>query len=317
MTVSIALATYNGGRYLREQLDSLYAQTRLADEVVVSDDGSSDDTLSILEEYKQRYGLCYSVNTGEHGVNANFFRAIRLCKGDLVQICDQDDIWMENKTAVLVHQIEKMNPATANVVSSLRYDMDADGRVTGGEQYEKNDGWRGTLLTYGRNQGCTMMMNRKMVEEVLHLYDTHPKEVLSMYYDEVIAYTAVIVGEKVNLSDQLMYYRHHDKNVVDADRGPLQFRDKVRLVPTFWGMTLDERWMPMHTISVLLHDRIQDAELKSFLTHVDQIVATEGTWAKLGKIMHIEQLSVSERARILVKSVCSILLKKIYHYPTL
>lgn len=310
MTLSIAIATYNGDRFLREQLDSLYRQTRLPDEVVVSDDGSTDRTLEILEEYHQRYGLKYSVNTGKHGVNENFFRAISLCTGDLIQICDQDDIWMSKKIEVLADEMEKMDATKPAVVSSLRYDIDAEGKVIGGAQYERNEGWRGTLLTYGRNQGCTMMMNRKMVKEVLRLYDTHPKEVLSMYYDEVIAYAAVIIGQKVNLPNQLMYYRHHDRNVVDPYKGRLTFREKVRTVPVFWGVTLDERWRPMSTIHSLLRDQINDEELEVFLNMVDRVVAEKNRWRQLKLILQCPVLTRRKRIEAGIKGSISITLKK-------
>ena len=92
------MCTYNGAKYIREQLDSILAQTYPATEIVIQDDGSTDDTVAIIKEYQQKWPqvVCYR-NEGEHGVNPNFFSAIKKAKGDYVAISDQDDIWEENK----------------------------------------------------------------------------------------------------------------------------------------------------------------------------------------------------------------------------
>jgi len=103
MTISIALCTFNGGRFLHEQLESLIIQTRLPDEVVVCDDGSSDETRSILEAFAASAPFVVRLvqNSKNLGSTANFEQAIGLCQGELISLCDQDDIWMKDKLAVL------------------------------------------------------------------------------------------------------------------------------------------------------------------------------------------------------------------------
>jgi glycosyltransferase involved in cell wall biosynthesis len=91
--ISLAMPTYNGERFLREQLDSIYNQTIVPDEVIVVDDCSTDGTISILEEYKKKYGLKYWVNEKNLGYNKNFEKAISLCTGDYIALSDQDDVW--------------------------------------------------------------------------------------------------------------------------------------------------------------------------------------------------------------------------------
>jgi glycosyltransferase involved in cell wall biosynthesis len=98
MRISVVLCTYNGERYLREQLDSVFSQTLRADEVLVSDDGSTDSTWAILEDYAARYPEMRLCRHGApHGVNANFYSALREATGDLLVIGDQDDIWLPRK----------------------------------------------------------------------------------------------------------------------------------------------------------------------------------------------------------------------------
>ena len=101
-TISVVMCTYNGAsRHLREQLDSIFAQTLLPGEIVVQDDCSTDDTMQVLHEYADRApeGVAMRIvqNTAQMGINANFFSAMRRAEGELIAVSDQDDIWMPTK----------------------------------------------------------------------------------------------------------------------------------------------------------------------------------------------------------------------------
>jgi glycosyltransferase involved in cell wall biosynthesis len=98
-TISVALAAYNGARYLQEQLDSLAAQRRLPDELVVVDDASSDGTVGILERFRATAPFEVKVhrNTANLGYSANFEVAISRCTGDIIFMSDQDDVWFPEK----------------------------------------------------------------------------------------------------------------------------------------------------------------------------------------------------------------------------
>lgn len=99
MTLSVVIATYNGEKFLREQLDSVLAQTLMPDEIIVSDDGSKDGTWAILEEYKSKYPKLFRLYRNEKGLgpHENFKQAFQYVTCDLVAPCDQDDIWMPEK----------------------------------------------------------------------------------------------------------------------------------------------------------------------------------------------------------------------------
>ena len=97
-TVSVVMCTFNGAKYIREQLDSILAQTYPISEFIIQDDGSTDDTVAIVKEYADKYPIIsFRTNTGERGVNGNFFSAIKLAKSDYIAISDQDDIWHPQK----------------------------------------------------------------------------------------------------------------------------------------------------------------------------------------------------------------------------
>ena len=111
-SVSVVMCTYNGAsRHLREQLDSIFAQTVMPLEIVVQDDGSTDNTMAVLAEYaaKSPGGVDFRVyrNAAQQGINRNFFSAMRRARGELIAVCDQDDIWLPTK---IEEQAEHMKP---------------------------------------------------------------------------------------------------------------------------------------------------------------------------------------------------------------
>lgn len=99
LTISIAMCTYNGERFLQEQLDSFLNQTRLPDELVVCDDGSQDGTVRILEAFAARspFPVRLFINPENLGFSKNFEKAISLCQGEIIALSDQDDVWMPDK----------------------------------------------------------------------------------------------------------------------------------------------------------------------------------------------------------------------------
>ncbi len=100
-TTSIALITYNGEKYLARQLESLTTQTRLPDELVVCDDGSTDKTVEILEEFAKTSPFLVKIYQNEEklGIGKNFRKAFFLCEKNIVFFCDQDDVWLPHKIA--------------------------------------------------------------------------------------------------------------------------------------------------------------------------------------------------------------------------
>src|SRR5262249_10160572 len=97
--ISIALCTYNGAKYLSSQLESYLAQTCLPDEVVVCDDCSQDETVTILNDFAIRapFPVRILVNDQNLGSTKNFEKSISLCSGEIIFLSDQDDVWMPNK----------------------------------------------------------------------------------------------------------------------------------------------------------------------------------------------------------------------------
>jgi glycosyltransferase involved in cell wall biosynthesis len=108
LTISIAMCTYNGERFLQEQLESFSSQTRLPDELVICDDCSQDNTLALLKEFASRapFRVRIYVNPKNLGVAKNFEKAISLCRGDITALSDQDDVWRPEKLAIIGRTFE-------------------------------------------------------------------------------------------------------------------------------------------------------------------------------------------------------------------
>lgn len=111
MSTSIVMATYNGEKYLKEQLDSLKEQSLRADEVIICDDCSKDSTVEFIRTYiaENQLGASWTFVQNEQnlGYAGNFFKALQMAHGDYIFFSDQDDIWCENKLAEMVDVMEK------------------------------------------------------------------------------------------------------------------------------------------------------------------------------------------------------------------
>lgn len=312
-TISVAIATYNGGKYLRKQLDSIYNQDRIPDEVIVSDDGSSDETLSILEEYHIKYGLKYSLNDGTHGFNHNFYRAISLCTSDIIAICDQDDIWLPCKISLSFRKLNEIGNGKPACVSSLCSHIDKDDNIISSLPDERDTfGYDATMLTYGkgqnRSQGCSLMFNRELSEIVLNKIITYPEIKDLIFYDAFIAYTAALVGYKYNLGQRLMLYRHHSLNVLGkADTKKDTIINRIRKNDYFLFIPQAR----LRVFSLLLKwFSVEETNHAAYcLCKKISKISTTSHYAGLQIIMKIKELSLLRKIQIFMGTIAMDLIK--------
>ena len=210
--VSVALATYNGGRYLREQLDSIYGQTCRNIEVVVFDDCSIDDTVSILEEYGDRFGLRYEVNECNLGFARNFEKVLTQCRGEFVALADQDDIWLPQKLEMLLSGIKDVS-----LVYSDAFLVDE----AGGELPGSLIGVSGVRPLSGRHfdyfvcntcvTGCTCLFRRDLLSRAL------PIPSCETYHDWWLGVVASCERGVGFIDLRLVKYRQHGANETGAN----------------------------------------------------------------------------------------------------
>ncbi len=129
MKISVALIVYNGAKYIRQQLDSILAQTHNVDEIIVCEDGSTDGTKEIIEEYKNKHPNLFFIhyNNKNLGPTKNIEKAIQACMGDLILLADQDDYWEDNKVETIIKWFEA-NP-TMNGVFTNGSLMNSEGKL--------------------------------------------------------------------------------------------------------------------------------------------------------------------------------------------
>jgi len=131
MKLSVALCTFNGQAFLERQLNSILNQTRKIDEIIVCDDGSSDSTVSILNQYASNYPDIFKIFVNDQNLNVskNFEKAIMLCDGDFIFLADQDDLWKTDKVAKILKVFEQ-NPTAEGVFSNADLIDDNDNLLT-------------------------------------------------------------------------------------------------------------------------------------------------------------------------------------------
>ena len=201
MKVSVVLCTYNGARYLPEQLDSIFAQTRRADEVLVQDDGSADATWDILSRYAALHPEMRLLrNEGPHGVNANFYSAMRRATGDLLVIGDQDDIWLPRKIERLAGSIgDNLLVASMNRPFTSGDDPAAgvsdDGRVPNLHLLR--------LLHTSQVAGHTMALRPELLSLV------NPERRDDIMYDAALQIVARAAGRMAFVPEVLVLQRRH------------------------------------------------------------------------------------------------------------
>lgn len=197
--VSIVLCTYNGDRYLRQQLDTLVEQTYPVCEIVAQDDGSTDQTMDILLEYAARYPyIKVYQNDGEHGVNGNFYRAIERATSDYIAICDQDDLWERDKIA---RQMQAIGQAVLCAGRSVPFSE--DGSPVHVDSRKPN-------LTVLRMMYCaeiaghTMLLRRDFLQR-LPVCDMMRHN----YYDMIFSVTAAATEQLVWIDEVLVRQRRY------------------------------------------------------------------------------------------------------------
>lgn len=223
--VDILLATYNGEKYLREQIDSIRDQTYDNWRLLISDDCSSDNTLSIIKNYVEIDSRITLISESRHFGNAkgNFFHLLKHSSNSLVMFCDQDDVWLDNKIEVSLKEMERAggnkNSSLPTVVFSDSIVVDEDLQVLS-YSYHKYAGLHPYCCKYRRllvtntAAGNTMMLNRPLVRL---LQDVKQPSAICMH-DWFAMLVASAFGKIVYIPIPTVLYRQHGHNAVGAVR---------------------------------------------------------------------------------------------------
>ena len=215
MKVQILMSTYNGERFLREQIESLLRQSWKNVEILIRDDGSKDGTREILNEYSDKYENIQVYLESNLGVAGSFFELLKKSDADYVAFCDQDDIWLEKKIEAAVVKLEQeKGPA---LYCSNKILVDSTGNPMKKQDIRKRRPGFGNAVVECICTGCTAVMNQELAEILKEEVPEH-----AILHDWWTYLAASYVGKVIYDEQAYIYYRQHQENVVGAK-------------PGFWG----------------------------------------------------------------------------------
>ncbi len=225
LSLSVALASYNGERYIREQLDSIARQTRLPDELIISDDASVDATADIVLGFAQNapFPVRFQRNSERLGSTRNFESAIRACNGGIIFLCDQDDVWYPDKVAIIEERFnnasnlgavfteadivdQDLHPLRQKLWSASKFSPKEQAQVAGPDAL-------GVLLRHPVVTGATMAFRSIYRDLVLPIPEPE-----IIWHDAWISLLISATSSLDALPTSLIAYRQHDANQIGIRR---------------------------------------------------------------------------------------------------
>ena len=204
LSVSVCLASYNGERYIEEQIMSIISQFQEGDELIVSDDGSKDRTCEIVQELSRRYSAINLVSGPRMGFSCNFGNAASYAKNDIVMYSDQDDIWNSDKLSIVCECFEK-NPECTTILHSMS---------TFDENIEEDTNMfpiiyhSGVIRNFIKSSywGCCIAVRNEFLKKFLPFRD------YCVGHDQLTGLMSEQYGKVIFLDQKLIHHRVHGDN---------------------------------------------------------------------------------------------------------
>ena len=199
--ISVCMATYNGEKYVEEQTRSILCQLGKDDELIISDDASNDNTITVIQQIKDdRIKILHNEN---HGIVHNFENALRNATGNYIFLCDQDDIWLPNKVNEMLEVLQSYDLVVSDCVV-----VDKNLKVISNSFFREEASCKGFVKNLYKNSylGCCMAFRKKILEYVLPF----PKHIAM--HDIWIGLNVELRGSSFFLEKPLILYRRHGGN---------------------------------------------------------------------------------------------------------
>lgn len=221
--VSVCMATYNGKKYIKKQIESILSQLQESDELIISDDGSVDGTLDIIKSFNDNriklfhhnfIGKKPRVCASSYYATSNFEHALNKAKGDYIFLSDQDDIWSPNKVELSIKKLKESNAGV--VVSIMNVINGADEIIQYNSKQNTPSFIKGVIKS--RYHGGAMVIERSFLKKSL------PFPKLTVSHDIWIGVLATLQSKLVILNEPVLLYRRHGENVTWNVKNPLWFK---------------------------------------------------------------------------------------------
>jgi len=305
--VSIALCTYNGAAYLAEQLDTLVNQTYPFIEIIAVDDCSTDGTFTILENYASMYPQ-FKIYQNEInlGFTANFERAVKLCNGELIALCDQDDVWHSQKIELQVEALQD------NVF--IYHDSEfihEDGTSMDKKMSDLMNLYRGgnpeTFLFFNCVSGHSILMKKELLNQALPLKKDY-------FHDWWLAYVATNIGKIDFIPQCLVKYRQHDgseTNILGLARDTEKYK-----FSTFQNLERTFNWLGYCNSFAKNKNPVLIGKIyRSYKTHIEKYISFELTallFRYISTIFFISKKPILSKINFIWKQIWGLKTKKLY-----
>lgn len=222
--ISVCMATYNGEKYIKEQLDSILSQISDNDEVIISDDHSTDGTIEVIKSYNDGRIKVF-MNSKEKGYTRNFENALEKASGDIIFLSDQDDVWMDDKVTISLENLKNYDMVVCNaelVDSSLNKLNE-----TVFDFRNVKSGFINNFIQI-KYLGCSMAFKRCVLDKSLPF----PASQKLIPHDSWLTLVSEMLFKVKLIEKPLMYYRRHDNNTSNGGAkspNPLWKKIQIRL----------------------------------------------------------------------------------------
>lgn len=282
MKISVAMASYNGEKFILEQLASIYNQTRKVDEIVIVDDCSKDGTVAAILGFLEEHSECkihLYENAKNLGYKKNFHKAMSLCEGDIILLCDQDDVWLENKVEKLL-EIFQANDDVSLVSSSFKK-MNNGGKINDkiDSAYRRKIKEKALvpvpiedLVFHNISQGCAMALRKEIRDLYLKFFTEE------LPHDWVLNIIATMKKKCYYLNEVLFLYRIHDNNTIGLNE----------------NLTIQKK----NSIDVRTHDARQAVKVLNFIKDIDEMYYKENDWLVKADFFAKEHIACIEERKM-------------------
>ncbi len=230
MKTSVAICTYNGDFFLKEQLDSILEQTVQVDEIIVCDDQSTDQTWDVLVDYQHKHPHIFKIfcNDNSLGVIKNFEKAVNLCQNEIIFLCDQDDLWKPNKVETILCYFED-NPGKDAVFHDL--ELLQNGSIL------KSSNWDSIYFQPENTDGISIQHYLVLIGNIVtgasfalrnskKEWNFNPSSNL-LLHDYQLALHYAVANKLGSINEKLGIYRLHENQQVGTDQHNRQKRKEI------------------------------------------------------------------------------------------